>query len=99
MKHNAFAQPFVEDVAPDVPAVRDRGRSGDDDVLRERHGVEQGVHRSGRARLIGSIGHDDQQVTSLSGRAFPRARDPNNTIHSGSNSSAMSATILVTIGP
>ena len=71
MEHNAFTQPFVQHVASDMPAVRDRGRGGDDDVLGERHGVEKGVHRSGRARLIGAIGHDDEQVNVAVGPRVP----------------------------
>ena len=59
---------------------------------------EKGVHRNGRARLIGAIGHDDEQVNVAVGPRVPRARDPNKMIRSGSNSLAMSATILVTTG-
>ena len=71
MEHNAFTQPFVQHVASDMPAVRDHGRGGDDDVLGERHGVEKGVHRNGRARLIGAIGHDDEQVNVAVGPRVP----------------------------
>ena len=96
MEHNAFTQPFVQHVASDMPAVRDRGRGGDDDVLGERHGVEKGVHRNGRARLIGAIGHDDEQVNVAVGPRVPPGAGSDKMIRSGSNSLAMSATILVT---